>query len=73
MDVEDRIEAEIDALLAHDDTESVIDALMSMPRSDSDPDDTWKKALHARLQERLARRMRKVLEDQPDKKTRSAA
>lgn len=74
MDADDRIEAEIDTLLARDDTASVIDALMSMPRTDGDPNGTWEKVLHARLQERLSRRMRDVLEGrQENKDTRSAA
>lgn len=76
MKINDRVEMEIDALLAHDDTKSVIDAVMSMPHAKvaNDTDDRWEKALHARLQARLARRMREVLEgSQADKPSRSAA
>jgi len=76
MTVDKRVEAEIDALLARDETTSVIDSLLSMPRvtAANDEDDTWEKILNARLQERLARRMREMLEGAEEQKgSRSAA
>lgn len=64
MDTDDRIETEIDALLARDDAASVVDALLSMPprapASEGDP--RGEKTVNARLQARLAHRMRQVLE-----------
>jgi len=76
MTVDKRVEAEIDALLARDETTSVIDTLLSMPRmtAANDEDETWEKILNARLQERLARRMREMLEGAEEQKgSRSAA
>jgi len=76
MTADKRVEAEIDALLARDETASVIDTLLSMPRiaAANDEDETWEKILNARLQERLARRMREMLEKAEEQKdSRSAA
>ncbi|MFC6488341.1 hypothetical protein [Nitratireductor sp. GCM10026969] len=74
MTVEKNLEAEIDALLAKDDdTASIIDTLLAMPRP-AGADDSWEKVLHERLQARLARRMREALEGDTDSKiSRSAA
>ena len=76
MIADKKLEAEIDALLAGDNSESVIDALLSMPRETraDGADQTWERILHARLQERLARRMREMLEENEGRKgSRSAA
>lgn len=57
-------EAEIDALLAHDENSSVIDAFLAIPALTA-PDSRqreWQELLHARLQTRLSRRMRETLE-----------
>ena len=64
MTVDSKVEAEIDALLGRDDTASVIDTLLAMPRMRvaDNTDETWEKILHARLQARLARKMRETLE-----------
>jgi len=62
MSVDRKVEAEIDALLARDDSASVIDMLLSMPHVMAADNADWEKILHARLQERLARKMREVLE-----------
>lgn len=73
MTVEKNVEAEIDALLAEDETASIIDSLLAMPRPE-DADDSWERALHARLQERLARKMRQVLDSgRESKNSRHAA
>ena len=74
MSVDRKVEAEIDALLARDDSASVIDMLLSMPHVMAADNADWEKILHARLQERLARKMREVLEGagEPDN-ARSAA
>ncbi|WP_163267492.1 hypothetical protein [Chelativorans alearense] len=76
MTADKRVDAEIDALLGRDETTSVIDTLLAMPRVEAanDPDGSWERVLHARLQARLARKMRRVLEEAPDRKgSRSAA
>lgn len=55
---------QIDALLRRDDDASIIDTLLAMPRG-ADPvaeGDAWERVLFARLQERLARRMRETIE-----------
>ncbi|WP_173932802.1 hypothetical protein [Chelativorans sp. Marseille-P2723] len=56
---------EIDAILAQDGSASVIDTLLSIPREIPTASDegTWERALHARLQERLSRKMREILEE----------
>jgi len=74
MSVDRKVEAEIDALLARDDSASVIDMLLSTPHVMAADNADWEKILHARLQERLARKMREVLEGarEPDN-ARSAA
>ena len=75
MNVEDKIEAEIDALLARDETTSVVDALLAMPqRMPANPaDERWEKSLNARLQARLAQKMREVLEEQESTPVSDAA
>lgn len=76
MTVDSKVEAEIDALLERDDSASVIDTLLAMPRTRMahNTDETWEKVLHARLQARLARKMRETLEGKDGKKgERSAA
>jgi allophanate hydrolase subunit 1 len=75
MTVDRKVEAEIDALLAHDETTSVIDTLLAMPHVAvaNDADETWEKALNARLQARLSRRLREILGDEHDRGSRSAA
>jgi len=74
MSVDGKLEAEIDALLARDDSASVIDMLLSMPHVMAADNADWEKILHARLQARLARKMRDVLENaQEPNDSRSAA
>ena len=78
MTADEKVEEEIEALLSRDDPESVIDSLLSMPPQAAANDEVWEKVLHARLQERLARKMRDILEGgqetEADKKdSRSAA
>ncbi|WP_309084728.1 hypothetical protein [Chelativorans sp.] len=62
MKLDEELEAEIDALLARDDRASVIDTLLSMPHAKAAGDPAWEKLLHARLQERLVRKMREMLD-----------
>jgi hypothetical protein len=64
MEVEKSVEAEIDALLAHDDSSSVIDALLAIPTpaATDSSGEAWQQLLHARLQSRVSRRMRETLE-----------
>lgn len=62
MTADKKVEEEIEALLSRDDPESVIDSLLSMPPQAAANDEVWEKVLHARLQERLARKMRDMLE-----------
>ncbi|WEX10174.1 hypothetical protein [Chelativorans sp. AA-79] len=74
MTVDKKVEAEIDALLACNDQASVIDTLLSMPHAMAADDPAWEKLMHARLQERLARKMRDMLEGAEERKdSRSAA
>ena len=64
MEVEKSVEAEIDALLARDDSSSVIDALLAIPTpaATGSSGEAWQQLLHARLQSRVSRRMRETLE-----------
>jgi len=63
MEVEKSVEAEIDALLAHDDSSSVIDALLAIPTPAlaGSPEEAWQQLVHARLQSKVSRRMRETL------------
>ncbi|MCT8997682.1 hypothetical protein [Chelativorans intermedius] len=76
MTFDKRIEAEIDALLSRSETESFVDTLLRMPHAAAanDADESWEKLLNARLQARLARRMREKLEgEQTSRDSRTAA
>ena len=59
---------------ACDDSATFIDMLLSMPHVMAADNTDWNKILHARLQTRLTRKMREVLENakEPDN-SRSAA
>ncbi|UUP16944.1 MULTISPECIES: hypothetical protein [Nitratireductor] len=63
MSSDKNVEAQIEALLANDDSISVIESLLALPRvADSDPlADEWERAMHARLQARLSRKMRGMI------------
>lgn len=74
MTVERNVDAEIDALLSRNESDSVIDTLLEIPHVATANDENWEKILNARLQERLARKMRELLENEPERKdSRSAA
>lgn len=66
-------EKEIDALLSRDDTGSIIDRLMAMPRPAADPQtgNEWDRAVAGRFEAHLARRMRALIEG--DEQHRPAA
>lgn len=72
--VDEKADSDIEALLANDETTSVVDTLLAMPHALSADDESWEKIMHARLQERLARKMREMLEgEQRDEDSRSVA
>ena len=64
MEVEKTVEAEIDALLAQDDSASVVDALLAIPPRPeiSGGADEWQRLLHARLQTKVSRKMQANLQ-----------
>jgi len=68
MTVERNVDAEIDALLSRNESDSVIDTLLAIPHVATANDENWEKILNARLQERLARKMRELLENEPERK-----
>lgn len=74
MSSDKNVEAQIEALLAADDSVSVIESLLALPRvADSGPQaDEWERAMHARLQARLSRKMRDMIGG-PTTSARSAA
>ena len=59
---------QIDALLSNGGTDSIIDRLMALPRPAANQAcDEWDRAVAGRMQMRLARQMRTLLErDAPD-------
>ncbi len=72
--VDEKADSDIEALLANDETTSVVDTLLAMPHALSADDESWEKIMHARLQERLAHKMREMLEgEQRDEDSRSVA
>ena len=66
MEVEKTVEAEIDALLALDESVSVVDALLAIPPrpETAGGGDEWQRLLHARLQSKVSRRMQENLKQQ---------
>lgn len=59
------VEAQIDALLSKDDSSSIIETLYSLGQAAGDAafvGDEWDRAVQARLQARLARKMREAIE-----------
>lgn len=73
MEVEKTVEAEIDALLAQDDSASVVDALLAIPpRPDATGNrDEWHKLLHVRLQTKVSRKMQENLQKQKPSEDRA--
>ena len=57
-------EREIDALLSREESGSIIDRLMTMPRPAADPNaaSEWDRAVAGRFEVHLARRMRALIE-----------
>ncbi|GAA4527226.1 hypothetical protein GCM10023174_14430 [Chelativorans composti] len=62
MEVDESVEAEIDALLAKGEYSSVVDALLAIPPRADMSGDAWQKLIHERMQFRVSRMMRKTLE-----------
>ncbi len=63
LPAEERIEAEIDAVLAPHADDSIVDSLLALPGDEAagaGPDE-WNRGLHDRLQARLAQRMREAI------------
>ncbi|MDN2565180.1 hypothetical protein N1F89_03010 [Aquibium sp. A9E412] len=54
-------EAEIDALLAAGEELSIVDSVLALPKGGA-ADPVWERAVHDRLQVRLARRLRQAIE-----------
>lgn len=62
-------EREIDALLSLDETGSIIDRLMAMPRpKDMTSANEWDRAVAGRLEAHLARQMRVLIDNEPERK-----
>ena len=64
----------IEALLARDEQTSIVDGLFALPESGTaDARDEWSRAVHDRLQARLAARMRRMIEAADDDAAEDAA
>ncbi|WP_336057578.1 hypothetical protein [Nitratireductor sp. CH_MIT9313-5] len=76
MSVHRTVEAQIDALLTKDDSSSIIETLYSLGQAAGDAasiGDEWDRAVQARLQARLARKMREAIEPSGLSKPASSA